>query len=702
MAEPGNRCIALADALQVPGLVQGGLTIIIVRSSMGAMNYVRSLEKMGLRALFVDGPVIDQLEQTDNMKCNELDVLLFHSSSAHEKMYTFLANLQCPIAVLTIDSAERASRLSPKHYQKHYLGWARLHKRLRPRSLVCSTYVRSAEVLDDMHRIYDLSKSSSTIVKDRVLPNLSIDAVTLPRNHDKFATILRLLEKRSGTALILTGTELNAKTIAMKLQEEGYDAKEICLPSDKGERRRTKIAELLDASHEILCVPKELAIHLPLPKVGQIIWQCLAFSPQQFQAINSIACQDGGASLCTVLLSEQEIFNSMDIALAMAPSLHQLRIIMAEIFRGREVLKAGSSFVIEKMRVSYLADVETADLATLLNMLHDEGILDLRQTAYLHADPGPRLLQAAHRKLIHPREFDMVKALEENTGAPLETRPGMLKPQLDAFAASGLVQRSHEIRNEVSGHGLKVFSVIHMTRDFSQKEADDFLQKVSAQMREQTAGRITSRRQYLELFTTKRCFVASLAEILQLEFPSERKACGQCFFCVMHKPVAVTPLSQIEKPIDLGRLNSIVHSVPAQFAKDPRFLARIAIGKMTTRIKTLGLHNNQHIFGSMRLNSFEVCTLRNKEKENLSEALIIFFRSQWRTLGFLWLTSFARNRLSTKHLRNDLESQIPNLTSIDNMRKGKYTARRVLHTLGNYRHKNMRIRILDLPQASPV
>lgn len=586
--------------------MQGGLTIIIVRAFLDGLNYAQLLNKMGLRALYVDFMHSEHLQHIDDMHCDEQDVLVFHGSNS--KMSTFIASLRRPIAVLAIESADRASRLSPRH-ERHYLGWARLRKLLRPRSLVCLTHVRTAEVLDDMHQIHGLSASSTTVVKDRVLPNLSIDAVTLPRNHDKFRTILHLLEKCPGRTVILTGTEMNAKVVATKLQAEGYDAKAICLPTNRGESHRRAVEELVDASNEVLCVSKKTAIHLSLPRVRQIIWHSMAVSPQQFHLINKVICQNGAATLCTVLLSEQDIFNAIDTTLAMSPSLHHSRLFMAEIFRGREVLKAGFNFVIETRRIRYLADLDKDDLETLMKLLHDEGIWFDCHTAYLHVDPGPRL-QVAHQSLTHPMEFDLVKALEEAIGCPLDTRLGKLDLQLDAFLASGLLQNASTNQKEhsVEAHDQKVFKVIKMNRDFSQREADDIIQKFSARMRAQTIGRMNSRRQYLELFTTKRCIVASLAKAVQLELPSGRKNCGQCLFCVTHKAVAVTPLSQIEKPVDLRRLNRIIYSVPAKFAKDPRFLARIALAKLSLRVTALGLYNNRNIFGSMRLNRFEVRT----------------------------------------------------------------------------------------------
>lgn len=597
------------DALQIPGLVQGGLTIIIVASTLEARNYARFLGKKGLRARYVDGSLIHPLEHTDDMQYSDLDVLLFNASNSHQKVSTFLVSLRRPIAVLAIESAERASKLVRRH-ERFYLGWAQLRKLLRPRSLVCSTHIHSAEVVDEMQQIYELSKSSTIMVKDKLLSNLSIDAITLPRNHDKFGTILRLLEKRSGVTVILTATQMNAEDIAKKLKAEGYDAKALCLPyeSTRGATRQELVAALSEASNEVLCVPKSIAIHLHLSNVRQIIWHSLAYSPQQFHAINKTTSQDGAAGHCTVLLSEQEIFNAVDTTLARSPSLNQMRLFMAEIFRGREVLQAGFSFVMEMMRARYLADLEHDDLDMLMHLFHDEGILCDRQTSYLHVNPGPRL-QVSHQNLTHPMEFDLVRALEEAIGSRLDTRPGMLSIQLDALVESGLLQRKHERQDDPSGHGPKIFNVIKMDRDFSKREADDIIQKFSARMRAQTIGRINSRRQYFELFTTKGCFVASLAKAIHLDVPSEWKACGQCLFCVTHKPITVTPFSQIEKPVDLQRLDPIIRSVPAQFAKDPRFLTRLALGKLGTRVRALGLQHNRKVFGSMRLNSFEVSAL---------------------------------------------------------------------------------------------
>lgn len=588
----------------MPGLVQGGLTIISVITGVDGASYAHYLRKLGLRALFSDNFSIDFSQSADY---RELDVLLIHAKGSHNNMVTLLNDPDLRLAVVAIEAADRVSRLSP-YYQHRYLEWLQT-RQTSPRRSVTFVYMAntySDEVIKDMQQIYGLPPSLELIVRKSFLPNLSIDAIKVARNHDKFATILQLLERTgSGLTVILTATGQVAETVATKLLSEGYSAKALAIPRDRN--NPVYFEGIIDATEPILCIEKGMARYLPHSNIRHLIWHCLAHSPYQFRAHNGLAGRDGLQSRCTVLLSEQEIFNAKNISLAMSPSLHHIRLAIAELFRRHEGLTAGSESVVEMMRVRFVADLGGEEAGDLLDFLCKEGILEICHSWHLHIRPGPRLAQHASKfeAMANSMGFDIVQALEEATNRRLTDPAVAFASHIDGLVASGLLAAQ---RQKKPGMPLRIFKVLKLRRDTSLQELDGIAQKFAASLRVREAQRLEARREHLELFTSKSCILASLARLVRhVGPPPTLHACGHCLFCVTHKPVAITPLSQIEKPVDLNRLNSVIQAVPAHSANDPRVLTRLALGVMSNRVQELPLADINHVFGRMRLNGFKVC-----------------------------------------------------------------------------------------------
>lgn len=632
--------------------MQGGLTIIVVVSGLDGATYAYYLRKMGLRALFSDNLSIDVSQLADY---RELDVLLIHAKGSYPKMTTLLNDSKLRIAVVAIDAADRASKLSP-YYQHYYLEWLKTRPKLPKRvgSFIYSTHTTGDEVIKDMQRIYGLPPSSELVVRQSFWSNLSIDAIKLPRNHDKFSTILQLLERTSaGLTVILTATGKVAEAVATKLQREGYDARAITIPREKAGKKSVEVfEEIVDASEPILCVEKGTARHLPHQDIRHVIWHCLAHSPHQFHVLNKIVGRDGVQSRCTALLSEQEIFNANNTSLAMSPSLHHIRLAIAEILRRHEGLKAGSISWVEMMRVRFLADLNDEDANDLLKFLCEQGIIEVCQSWHLQIQPGPRL-ENASKEASNSMGFDMVQALEEATNSRLDDDTVLFGKRVPEFVASGLFQTQREKK---LGSPLRIFKLIKLARDISQQEIDSLVQKFAARLHSHEDERVEARRKYLGLFTRNRCISTSLAEVAVSDVPPAHQACGHCLFCVTHKPVAITPLSQIEKPVDLNRLNTVIRAVPEDSAKDPRLLTRVALGMLSTRVKELSLQEQTDVFGRMRLNGFEVCI-------SLKSGLLHVEINNTRvSVANIYC---ARTRNSSKHLRNDLEFRSPKFTSIE-------------------------------------
>lgn len=581
---------------------------------------------MGFRAFYVDHSFLPSGDSRV-LRCSEFDVLIVHVAYPYQAMKRLLADLNSPVALMAIDEVDPFASPGPMRYAKRTSSLPdlmRLRKDLEPRSLMCTAILPSADFGKQMRRDYALPASAHIIVDRGIPKNLSIDAITVRRNHDKYPTLLTLLEKHPGLTVIVTGTDAVASRTAAKLQADGFDAKAIVFDRPAG-RSESVDPELFFSPNPILCVERQNLKHLYHQNVRHVIWLCLAISPAQFRTCNDIAGRDGVPSRCTVLLSEQEIFSKHNAILAATPSASQVRRFITNLFNGNEQLKAGSTFLVEVSRLRLISDWPSDNLA-LIEFLAGEKMLAPLENLQFPIAFGPRLAPA-YERAPHPLEVNVLQALEEITGSHLEEKHGTygekliqafeesadvrldkqfgsVRDHFDALLASGRLRR-HPHRHRWTFHAFRLLRDAKL----SQRELDNLVQKFVAKLHLAQTARIALRHQYLDLFTTKRCILASLAKAVDVDMPPGWKNCGRCLFCVTHKPAVLAPLSQTEMRVDPQRLDAIIRSVPARYATDPRVLARIGLGVRSSQVVSFGWDRGSYIFGSMQKYSFEVCIL---------------------------------------------------------------------------------------------
>lgn len=113
---------------------------------------------------------------------------------------------------------------------------------------------------------------------------------------------------------------------------------------------------------------------------------------------------------------------------------------------------------------------------------------------------------------------------------------------------------------------------------------------------------VQSRRQVVELFTKDRCTVMGLAEHFGTELPGGQTRCGRCDWCLTGQPLVLNSDHHEEK-IDPDKVRAVLEAVPDR--DHPRFLARVAAGYLSTRVKDRKLHRLS-VFRSMKHVEFDV------------------------------------------------------------------------------------------------
>jgi len=163
--------------------------------------------------------------------------------------------------------------------------------------------------------------------------------------------------------------------------------------------------------------------------------------------------------------------------------------------------------------------------------------------------------------------------------------------------------------NELDENGcikLKASGIEHRYRILSHlpstdEDIDELAEKLYADLefREEDAMRRTQ--QVVDLITGAKCFALALAEHFGMRLPGGKLKCGHCTFCVRGKRIVLPPTPP--KPVDIAGIKQILRVCNVR--DDPRFLARVAFGIKSPRVKQLKLDKSP-VFRSLADHDFKV------------------------------------------------------------------------------------------------
>lgn len=331
----------------------------------------------------------------------------------------------------------------------------------------------------------------------------------------------------------------------------------------------------------------------------------LPVSIAAFQRANSIAGRDGAPSRCTVILSEENIFAKANQGLASEPSLRNMRNLINEILlESAAGLKAGDTCYINTTSQIIRYDIEFDAFDELLEFLKQENILESRGAVarmVRFSKPLPPMFYPQDDVGLLQGEVDIFHVLKHLGYGPFNRERPF---RFDDHLASGVLEPVQDVHSSTSIREIKLL------RDplLSQTEMDNLMTRLGDKYRATNQGRVMQRRQFLDIFTKNRCFVAGLVQFLgvQHQMPAGWRTCGHCLYCMTHKPASRGSTARPVRPVDPQRLEAVARAVPKRYASDPRFLTRVALGVISARVRKFELDQYAAVFGSMRRNSFEV------------------------------------------------------------------------------------------------
>lgn len=132
-------------------------------------------------------------------------------------------------------------------------------------------------------------------------------------------------------------------------------------------------------------------------------------------------------------------------------------------------------------------------------------------------------------------------------------------------------------------------------------ELDDLAKEMYVDLERKEKDALLRTKEVVDLITGKKCFAQALAQHFGMCLPGNKERCGHCTFCGTGESIILPPKEQ--RPLDLNRVKAVLADCPVR--DDPRFLARVAFGIMSPRVRELKM-NVTGAWESMVDQDFEV------------------------------------------------------------------------------------------------
>lgn len=370
----------------------------------------------------------------------------------------------------------------------------------------------------------------------------------------------------------------------------------------------------------------------------QIVFAKIHGDIEKFDQLCRVAGRDGEPSTCVVVFEPRRDFRDSNRARAITPSFAAVKLIIQELFhRGTIRHPAGALSLMADGRQILSQDIDEMDLQFVYSLLESSlGCIKLLGRQYggckFEVLPGHESALQTDRT---PTGLAIVKhsvQMSETGLFNLDIIRAAHKERLPDFTELTAKMNSLHRNGHITVYPRKSLLIFRLDRvPEPGAETEAIARWVHEQLLNKHEARSQQKRQLLDVLLGNSCILAAMAKHFGSQLPDGKTRCGRCSFCLDGKPAKTRTFSP--KTVDLNDIKAVLAEIPDR--DSPRFLARVAIGVHSPKVRIRDLHRHP-LFGSMADCKFEVSRRSTNTshwhvaKQTFADKIVLSKRTFWR------------------------------------------------------------------------
>ena len=582
-----------------------GISLVVSPLLALMKDQVDALRRRGINAASLDSTLgRDQyLATMDSIKNGKLRLLYCAPERLNnEGFLETIKGVRGGVRMVAVDEAHCISEWGHA-FRPDYLKIARFVSEIKAERVVCLTATATPKVAEDICDGFGVAKDG-LFRTATFRPNLHLKCQVSASKDDKYPLLFSFLRAHQGATIIYVTLQKQSEALAEGLKKQGFHAKAFHAGMDTAEKAVIQ-DEFMKSNGLIICATIAFGMGIDKSDIRNIVHFDLPSSIEEYSQQIGRAGRDGLDSTCQLYLCNEDFYLRESFCYGDLPSKAAIEDLMHEIFLDHAAVGVGDTFMVNHYEQSDKFDIRMNTLNIIYAQL-DIYLHILRPTTPQYSKYTYEL-GAAAATVVDNDESPTANAIR---GHSKKAAKYYHLDVTEASSSSG-ISRSEFIRklNQWNDGGLinlKASGIRQVYRVEQKLPTDrtrraEIVDQLYSRMQAREGQDIARLQEVVNLMTAKECLSKGLAAYFgdrgqENGIPA---ACGHCTWCETHQQIVLPPRKN--STLDTGRINQVLNACSVR--NDPRFLARIAFGISSPRVKTLKLRNNA-VFGCMEDHNF--------------------------------------------------------------------------------------------------